>query len=178
MTETVTFGSVRGYDNRKEVHVVSTRRATAFVFCLSMLLVGVTPAQDSLNCREVGYCDTPGYAFGVAVAGNYAYVADDEAGLRVISIADPAHPSEVGYFDTPGYARGVAVAGNYAYVADGSSGLRVISIADPAHPTEVGYYVTLGHAYGVAVAGNYAYVARSEERRVGKECRSRWSPYH
>src|SRR3989454_6949388 len=23
-----------------------------------------------------------------------------------------------------------------------------------------------------------AYVARSEERRVGKECRSRWSPYH
>ena len=23
-----------------------------------------------------------------------------------------------------------------------------------------------------------AYSARSEERRVGKECRSRWSPYH
>src|SRR3972149_1446112 len=23
-----------------------------------------------------------------------------------------------------------------------------------------------------------AYAARSEERRVGKECRSRWSPYH
>ena len=26
---------------------------------------------------------------------------------------------------------------------------------------------------------NYFYVdKRSEERRVGKECRSRWSPYH
>src|SRR2546426_10540725 len=24
----------------------------------------------------------------------------------------------------------------------------------------------------------FAIVARSEERRVGKECRSRWSPYH
>src|SRR2546430_1287395 len=24
----------------------------------------------------------------------------------------------------------------------------------------------------------WLYVARSEERRVGKECRSRWSPYH
>ena len=23
-----------------------------------------------------------------------------------------------------------------------------------------------------------SYVFRSEERRVGKECRSRWSPYH
>ena len=25
---------------------------------------------------------------------------------------------------------------------------------------------------------NGIYAARSEERRVGKECRSRWSPYH
>src|SRR3712207_9119743 len=25
---------------------------------------------------------------------------------------------------------------------------------------------------------NYYYGSRSEERRVGKECRSRWSPYH
>ena len=24
----------------------------------------------------------------------------------------------------------------------------------------------------------YLYLTRSEERRVGKECRSRWSPYH
>ena len=24
----------------------------------------------------------------------------------------------------------------------------------------------------------FAFVYRSEERRVGKECRSRWSPYH
>src|SRR5713226_3414011 len=27
-------------------------------------------------------------------------------------------------------------------------------------------------------AGRYARWLRSEERRVGKECRSRWSPYH
>ena len=25
---------------------------------------------------------------------------------------------------------------------------------------------------------DYAMSVRSEERRVGKECRSRWSPYH
>src|SRR3989442_12885717 len=30
----------------------------------------------------------------------------------------------------------------------------------------------------VANPGCYATAARSEERRVGKECRSRWSPYH
>ena len=26
--------------------------------------------------------------------------------------------------------------------------------------------------------GSYLGIGRSEERRVGKECRSRWSPYH
>ena len=25
---------------------------------------------------------------------------------------------------------------------------------------------------------NFQWIMRSEERRVGKECRSRWSPYH
>src|SRR3712207_9313951 len=29
----------------------------------------------------------------------------------------------------------------------------------------------------IALADDY-FVSRSEERRVGKECRSRWSPYH
>src|SRR5256884_9827803 len=28
------------------------------------------------------------------------------------------------------------------------------------------------------LSGTYSGVDRSEERRVGKECRSRWSPYH
>src|SRR2546425_9556064 len=29
-----------------------------------------------------------------------------------------------------------------------------------------------------AIVSNCARMQRSEERRVGKECRSRWSPYH
>ena len=31
---------------------------------------------------------------------------------------------------------------------------------------------------GLARAKNAVATTRSEERRVGKECRSRWSPYH
>ena len=31
---------------------------------------------------------------------------------------------------------------------------------------------------GLVGAGLYVAHTRSEERRVGKECRSRWSPYH
>ena len=42
----------------------------------------------------------------------------------------------------------------------------------------------LGHLYGPGDGKNFDGVigkdlsTRSEERRVGKECRSRWSPYH
>src|SRR3989440_6617789 len=32
--------------------------------------------------------------------------------------------------------------------------------------------------YGIAWGAVGSAMARSEERRVGKECRSRWSPYH
>ena len=35
--------------------------------------------------------------------------------------------------------------------------------------------------YGINTLSNIellAIILRSEERRVGKECRSRWSPYH
>src|SRR3712207_2925534 len=35
-----------------------------------------------------------------------------------------------------------------------------------------------GHGVPVHQLASYRNVFRSEERRVGKECRSRWSPYH
>ena len=36
------------------------------------------------------------------------------------------------------------------------------------------YGVLVAHVTEAAAAAHF----RSEERRVGKECRSRWSPYH
>ena len=38
--------------------------------------------------------------------------------------------------------------------------------------------VALAAAKPFAAAKPYVNIVRSEERRVGKECRSRWSPYH
>src|SRR3989475_6562465 len=65
----------------------------------------------------------------------------------------------------------------------GARRLRVIS-----GPFEATTVVAVRHRDQVAVAGDgqvsigntivKAGAKRSEERRVGKECRSRWSPYH
>ena len=42
-------------------------------------------------------------------------------------------------------------------------------------PGQAGQTVTITALVGLVVAPT---IDRSEERRVGKECRSRWSPYH
>src|SRR3712207_3626973 len=46
-------------------------------------------------------------------------------------------------------------------------------------PEVGGQYAYLREAFHPSVAFLYGWaLLRSEERRVGKECRSRWSPYH
>ena len=40
------------------------------------------------------------------------------------------------------------------------------------------FHEVLAYDDGVVVSEIQFGYARSEERRVGKECRSRWSPYH
>ena len=49
-------------------------------------------------------------------------------------------------------------------------------------PLERGFGHTLGNALRrtllSSMVGSAITEVRSEERRVGKECRSRWSPYH
>jgi hypothetical protein len=101
----------------------------------------------------------------VALAANYAYVADGSAGLQVVDISNPAHCVRAGACAVSGNAEAVAVAGNYAYLANGPAGLQVIDVSTPANCVRVGgctnnfYGLSYGRASGVAVAGNYAYVA-------------------
>jgi hypothetical protein len=74
---------------------------------------------------EVGFCSVLGFAYGVAVSGDYAYLAGDY-GLRIFNVANPQDPHEAGFYDTPDEANGVAVLGNNAYVADWDAGLQII----------------------------------------------------
>jgi hypothetical protein len=106
-----------------------------------------------------GSYDTPGRARGIALSGNYAYVADSSSGLQIIDISDPSNPTLKGSYDTPGSAQKVALSGNYAYVADGGSGLQIIDVTNPANLTFKGSYDTPKYALEVALSGNYAYVA-------------------
>src|SRR5256886_4217583 len=62
-----------------------------------------------------------------------------------------------------------------AHVDEAVSILQVAVLREPESPD---LYSQLAMAYGQKNDLARADLARSEERRVGKECRSRWSPYH
>ncbi len=111
-----------------------------------------------------GAYDTAGFANGVTVSGNYAYVADDgkaildgSSGLVIIDISDPSSPSLTGTYDSI-YAYSSVISGNYAYVAD-YNGLVILDVSDPSVPVLAGKYPSNGDSNCVAVSGNYAYLA-------------------
>ena len=117
---------------------------------------------------DVNTVSTPGEALAVAVAGDYAYIADgesqgnEEGNLRVIHIASPQAAHEAGQALTPGRASGVVVAGQYAYLADGREGLFVIDVSDPARPEPVGAIgaeAFPGTILNLAIHRNHVYLA-------------------
>ena len=67
----------------------------------------------------------------VAYDGRYAYVADGQAGLRVIDLSDLSQPQEVYAYDTIGNAVGVAVDGDWVYLADQDGGLLILCRVTP-----------------------------------------------
>jgi hypothetical protein len=67
----------------------------------------IIDVSDSAHPVRVGGYDTPGFASGVAVVGNYAYVSDSALGLnpsslQVIDVSNPANPVRVGGYGPRG----------------------------------------------------------------------------
>ena len=78
------------------------------------------------------------------------------------------------------HASAVDSSRNIALIGNGHT-LQVLYISTPYSLSKMGEVTLEGNPQDIVLSGNYAYLvtrSRSEERRVGKECRSRWSPYH
>src|SRR6266508_5460013 len=64
---------------------------------------------------------------------------------------------------------------------DGIRGGQVTGVQTCALPISIAGWALLTKVFPAALAPDEQFArlrSRSEERRVGKECRSRWSPYH
>ncbi len=133
----------------------------------------------ALGCGQEGcaHCDRPfspvlgevtalsGPA-DIFVLGQMALVADGNAGLKIFSVADPAHPYLLGSLSALGQLQAVVAQGQYAYLASRADGLQIIDIADPANPTKVGAIAT-HDARDLVLVGDHVFVADGESPEGG-----------
>jgi hypothetical protein len=111
------------------------------------------------NPIEVNFLETLPRSQRVAISGNFAYVADLQAGLQILDITDPVNPVEMGLVPTiSGSLRDVSVSGSVAYVVDGPF-FRVVDVSDPSAPLVLGDHFTGDYSTDVSLAEGLAYVA-------------------
>ncbi len=118
-----------------------------------------TATVSTFTPTSLSFVAIPGFANGVAVNGNYAYVAAGAAGLQVVNVSNRTNPSIVASLPLSGNSDDIRLVGNYAYIAGGSAGLQVVDISNPLAPVLLGTLATGGTALNLAVYGSTAYIA-------------------
>ncbi len=115
--------------------------------------------SDPSNPTEVSRKILFGISRGLAISGDYLYVADNSTthGFQIINISDPSNPVLSGSIDSIS-CNSVTVLGNYAYLAATNSSVRVIDISDPTNPTQISSLSIDGVPLNIEASGNYAYV--------------------
>lgn len=119
----------------------------------------ITGVVRSFTPTALSFITVPGFANGVDVNGNFAYVAAGSSGLQVVNVSDRTHPVITGSLSLPGNANAVKLLGNIAYVAAGSAGVHIIDVTNPASPVRLGTLSTAGNALDISIRGTKLYVA-------------------
>jgi hypothetical protein len=125
----------------------------------------IAPQALTINITETARLETAVLPVDVFVEGALAYVADEEIGLRILDVTDPANPFEVGSASTPGAASSVLVSGSLALVTDArvfpdtNYGLRIFDVSTPTSPLMIGNVDTVAEVRDVIINGSLAIIA-------------------
>ena len=74
----------------------------------------------------VGTYDAPSYAYSANAMGDYAYVATERDGVRLVDITTPSSPSEEGVAAPGGEFRDIAISDGLVFAANGTAGVTVL----------------------------------------------------
>ncbi len=133
--------------------------------------LNVVELSQQVNPRHIAQVTAKGIAAGVAVSGNYAYVANGDAGLAVIDASSPLELRRAGGCSVNGYAARVVLDGQKAFVVkqgfntryDMISGTVVaVDISNPEDPVVIGEYTAAEYAYDLAISGNILLLAAGQ----------------
>src|SRR5262245_11775920 len=133
----------------------------------------IVDVSDPEHPVELGSSASPVGPRALQVAVGLVFVADGDAGLRILDASNPAAPSDLSLLSLPGFAYGVELAGERAYVSSGpltggtDGGLHVVDVTNPMQPTLMGSLTLPGEiARDAAAVGGLAYVVTSSTSQV------------
>jgi hypothetical protein len=134
-----------------------------YAFVSEMEGLSVIDISNLEELEVVGSFDTNGFAYGIFVQEDLAYVADWDNGLVVVNVSNPYNPQEVGFY--PFGIEDIYVKGNNLYLA-GYEGFIIVDVSDSSNPIEIGRYEEIGWLKGVYVDGDNAYVVNKENKLI------------
>jgi hypothetical protein len=106
---------------------------------LFVMGIDIVFAQDSENVDLLGSTHKWDEVYGVAVDGDFAYLATSGTGLAIVDISNPSQPMLVTQFDEE-RCEGVAVGNGHAFLATKDDGMVVLDVNDPFNPIFVTRY--------------------------------------
>lgn len=129
---------------------------------IALLLVQAAIAQDSLNISQVASLAFDwDYASDLKVVGNYAFVADGQAGLRVMDVSNASSPVQVSSLILPGGAYNLALSGETVFIRS-TAGYYTVDVSEPRNPRQLVPIDSLSRLRAIATDGQgYLYLAQS-----------------
>lgn len=162
----VSFGTLDSEDSKLPVDVIASGNY-AYVADRGdgVKVVDITKADGSSPVTAIYAKNAPGadinnnynYARGLALKGNYLYVAADNYGLVVVNVATPASPVILSCdVYTNGRMRGLSISGPWLVAANLDLGDELYSLDSPSQPS-LERSVPLEYPFRVSVVGPIAY---------------------
>ena len=144
------------YGASQKVVYANNKAFVANGSCLLVLNID-NPEEPS----EISILNLPSGASGLAINGNYAYVAAADSGLCVVDISNPAQPVLRGACLTYDLCQTVFYSNNLVFVTS-RNGVKIIDVSNPASPTQVSsiFRSTVSEVF---VDGNFLYIPCNED---------------
>jgi len=130
-------------------YTVSPGVASGFAITDNYLLVSAEQRglfiYNKANQQLLSELALPGEAQKVKTSGTIAYIPSRQAGLNIVSFANPSAPALLATCDTDGYATVVDVSGSKVAVSSGVGGIYLFDVSNPASPTLLQHLTSCGY---------------------------------
>ncbi|GAB1365559.1 hypothetical protein MASR1M36_04300 [Candidatus Cloacimonadaceae bacterium] len=148
-------------------YTVSPGVASGFALTENLILVSAEQRglfiYDRNNQQLLSELPLPGEAQKVKYSGTVAYVPSRQAGLNIVSMANPAAPVLLSTMNTSGYATQVDIKGDKVAVSSGSGGVYLYDVADPAAPILLQRLTSCGYSNTVKFMGDKLVVGTRDQ---------------